>query len=106
MYLDFIISTIVKCMKPIGIFYTLVKGIWYKSLFVVYYTITDHYGFRGISYDWFNNYLLIENDFVQFRYISPTESLICGVPQGPILVPLLFILYYEWYFLILIRWIG
>ena len=53
-----------------------------------------HYGLRGISYDWFKNYLSNRKQFVTYNSCkSPKESVSCGVPQGSILGPLLFILY-------------
>ena len=53
-----------------------------------------HYGFRGVSNEWFCNYLNNRKQFVQFNSAkSTTDGISCGVPQGSILGPLLFILY-------------
>ena len=53
-----------------------------------------HYGFRGESHDWFRNYLSNRTQYVQYNNkASSLENVICGVPQGSILGPLLFILY-------------
>lgn len=53
-----------------------------------------HYGIRGISLNWFNSYLNDRSQFVSLGTInSDTEKIVCGVPQGSILGPLLFILY-------------
>ena len=52
------------------------------------------YGIRGHILDWFKSYL---NNRKQFTHINHTHSdlnsISCGVPQGSILGPLLFILY-------------
>ena len=53
-----------------------------------------HYGFRGKTQEWFRNYLCNRTQYVSYnRVSSQTENIKCGVPQGSILGPLLFILY-------------
>ena len=53
-----------------------------------------HYGIRGISNDWVKSYLKNITQFVQYDVaISDCEEKVCGVPQGSILGPKLFILY-------------
>ena len=53
-----------------------------------------YYGIRGITLKWFENYLLNRSQFVQIHEVkSDTQKLKCGVPQGSILGPLLFIIY-------------
>ena len=53
-----------------------------------------HYAIRGQPLDWISNYLTNRRQFVQFGTTrSRLEPMICGVPQGLILSPLLFIIY-------------
>lgn len=54
----------------------------------------EWYGIRGIALDWFKNYLHGRTQYVQFKTEkSNTLSIPCGVPQGSVLGPLLFIIY-------------
>jgi hypothetical protein len=53
-----------------------------------------HYGIRGVANDWFRSYLSDRLQFVSIGSASSNKRIIkCGVPQGSILGPLLFITY-------------
>ena len=53
-----------------------------------------HYGVRGLTNSWFSSFLKNRTQYVYLDgHCSITKQVICGVPQGSTLVPLLFLLY-------------
>ena len=54
----------------------------------------DHYGVRGTSNTWFSNYLSNREQFVCLEGVrSDKNRIVCGVPQGSVLGPLLFLIF-------------
>jgi hypothetical protein len=90
---DKVISSLSNGNYVMGIFVDLSKAfdtVNHKILLAKLY----RYGLRGAAYDWFVSYLSDRSQFVSFNDISSNKSKIkCGVPQGSILGPLLFIIY-------------
>jgi len=79
--------------STIGIFLDLSKAFDTIDHNILLYKM-KHYGFRGVVYDWFESYLNNRKQYVNFNNSrSDLKDIICGVPQGSILGPLLFILY-------------
>ena len=51
------------------------------------------YGIRNVEFEWFSDYLFNRKQLVNYNNILPESGLLtCGVPQGLILGPLLFII--------------
>ena len=54
----------------------------------------NHYGILGVSNDWFKSYLSNRNHYVSINgYESGLATLNCGIPQGSVLGPLVFLLF-------------
>ena len=54
----------------------------------------DFYGIRGTSNCWFKSYLSARRQRVKYKdCFSENQNISCGVPQGSILGPLLFLIY-------------
>ena len=60
----------------------------------ILFTKLEHYGIRGTAFQWFKSYLSNRHQYVFINgESSQLKSVSCGVPQGSVLGPLLFLMY-------------
>ena len=56
----------------------------------------DHYGVKNNAYEWFRSYLTDRKQRVKFQgHLSEEKTINIGVPQGSILGPILFLIYFQ-----------
>jgi hypothetical protein len=90
---DKISLAIDKCEFALGIFIDLSKA--FDTLnHVILLKKLEHYGIRGVALDLIESYLVNRFQYVSFNdNSSGLKRISCGVPQGSILGPLLFLVY-------------
>ena len=86
-------SAIDQHETTVGVFLDLPKALDILDHQILFAKL-EHYGIRDVALQWFKSHFSCRQHFVQFNQAcSPMQTIKCGVPQGSILGPLLFILY-------------
>ena len=90
---DKVTNAVEKNESTLGIFLDLSKAFDTIDHEMLLYKL-EYYGIRGIVLEWFKSYIRNRKQFVRYKSCdSEYKNIKCGVPQGSILGPLLFILY-------------
>ena len=91
--IDKISTAVERNETTVGIFLDLSKAFDTIDHNILLYKL-EHYGFRGNVLNWFKDYLHNRKQYVYYNSCkSKYKNISCGVPQGSILGPLLFLLY-------------
>ena len=90
---DKIVNSLSKREHTVAIFMDLSKAFDTIDHQTLLYKL-NVYGIRGMALSWFKDYLHNRQQYVSFKTQDSHKQIInCGVPQGSILGPLLFIIY-------------
>ena len=91
--LDKITESFANKEHIIGVFMDLSKAFDTIDHDILIYKL-KRYGIQGIALSWIRDYLTNRKQYVLFQSSeSPKSNVLCGVPQGSILGPLLFLIY-------------
>ena len=92
-FADKVTHALDECSHMVGIFLDFSKAFDTINHDILLHKLA-HYGVRGNALEWFRSYLSNRRQYVFLNnHMSNMQNINCGVPQGSLLGPLLFIIY-------------